>query len=399
MKNPLYKAFIDAGHAAGHPLTDDYNGRHQEGFGRMDMTVQNGVRCSAANAYLKPAMRRANLSVETHARTERVLFEGKRATGVAYRKGNTPIIARARREVILSAGAFGSPQLLMLSGVGPAAHLAEVGIDVVHDLKGVGENLQDHLEVWVQQACTQPVTLAGKLNPISKALIGLRWLLFRDGLGATNHFESCGFIRSRPEAPFPDIQYHFLPAAMSYDGTSAVKGDGFQVHVGHNKPKSRGRLRLRSADPAEKPSLLFNYLAHEDDRAGFRACVRLSREIFAQAPLDPFRGAEISPGPDVRSDDEIDAWVAATAETAYHPSGTCRMGAFDADPMTVVDPACRVHGLEALRVVDSSIMPTVTNGNLNAPTIMIGEKAADAILGRDPLAPSNAPFDTATASG
>ena len=390
MKNPLYRAFIEAGHAAGHPLTDDYNGRSQEGFGRMDMTVKGGRRCSAANAYLKPAMKRANLSVVTNARSRRVIFEGTRAVGVEYEKGGEVITVRATREVVLSAGAFGSPQLLMLSGVGPAAHLKDHGIAVVHDLPGVGENLHDHLEVWVQQACMQPITLASKLNPISKALIGMRWLLFKDGLGATNHFESCGFIKSGPTAPFPDIQYHFLPAAMSYDGKSAASGHGFQVHVGHNKPKSRGRLRLTSPDAAAKPSLCFNYLEHPDDRAGFRAAVRLTREIFAQTPLDPLRSGEIAPGDTVQSDDEIDAWVARTAETAYHPCGTCRMGD---DALSVVAPDGKVHGVSGLRVVDASIMPSVTNGNLNAPTIMIGEKLADAILGKDPLAPSNAPFD------
>jgi choline dehydrogenase len=390
MKNLLYRAFIDAGHAAGHPLTADYNGRSQEGFGRMDMTVKGGRRCSTANAYLKPAMKRSNLHVETGARTRRVVFEGLHAVAVEYERGGQVHVARATREVVLSAGAFGSPQILMLSGIGPAAHLKEFGIQVLHDLPGVGKNLHDHLEVWVQQACIQPVTLASKLNAFSKALIGARWLLFKDGLGATNHFESCGFIKSGPAAPFPDIQYHFLPAAMSYDGTSAAAGHGFQVHVGHNKPKSRGRLRLTSPDAAAKPSLFFNYLDHADDRAGFRAAVRLTRDIFAQAPLDPYRGGEIAPGEAVQSDDEIDDWVARTAETAYHPCGTCRMGT---DAQAVVAPDGKVHGVGGLRVVDSSIMPSVTNGNLNAPTIMIGEKLADAILGNDPLAPSNAPFD------
>jgi choline dehydrogenase len=390
MKNQLYRAFIEAGHAAGHPLTDDYNGQSQEGFGRMDMTVRDGKRCSAANAYLKPAMKRANLSVITGARTRRVLFEGTRAVGVEYEKGGEVVTVRAAREVVLSAGAFGSPQLLMLSGIGPAAHLKDHGIAVVHDLPGVGENLHDHLEVWVQQACTQPITLASKLNPISKAMIGMRWLLFKDGLGATNHFESCGFIKSGPAAPFPDIQYHFLPAAMSYDGKSAASGHGFQVHVGHNKPKSRGRLRLTSRDAAAEPRLHFNYLEHPDDRTGFRAAVRLTRDIFAQSPLDPYRGGEIAPGDAVQTDDEIDDWVARTAETAYHPCGTCRMGD---DAQSVVAPNGKVHGVSGLRIVDASIMPSVTNGNLNAPTIMIGEKLADAILGKDPLAPSNAPFD------
>jgi choline dehydrogenase len=385
MKNPLYKAFVEAGHAAGYPLTEDYNGFSQEGFGRMDMTVKDGRRCSAANAYLKPAMARSNLKVETGALTTGVVFDGRRATGVRYRKGGRDFAVSAAREVILSAGAFGSPQLLMLSGVGPAAQLREHGIEIVHDLPGVGENLHDHLEVWVQQECTQSITLTSALNPISKALIGLRWILFKSGLGATNHFESCGFIKSRADAPFPDIQYHFLPAAMSYDGKTAAAGHGFQVHVGHNKPKSRGRLRLRSAAAEDAPEMFFNYLAEEEDRAGFRAAVRLTRAIFATDPLAPYRGEEIAPGPDVTGDDEIDAWVAETAETAYHPCGTCRMGA---DAMAVAAPDGRVHGLEGLRVVDASLMPTATNGNLNAPTIMMAEKISDAVLGREPLPPS-----------
>lgn len=388
MKNPLYRAFVESGMKAGYLESGDYNGYQQEGFGRMDMTVRNGVRASTSNAYLKPAMGRSNLSVETYALTSRVLFEGKRATGIEYRKGGQTHQVTARREVILSAGAIGSPQILMLSGVGQAAHLKDMGIDVVHDLPGVGENLQDHLEVWVQQACTQPISLKSVLNPFSKMLIGARWFLFKDGLGATNHFESCGFIRSRAGVPYPDIQYHFLPVAMAYDGSSSATEHGFQVHVGHNKPKSRGRITLNSADPADKPKLFFNYLSEEEDRAGFRACVRLTREIFAQSPLDAYRGREMAPGVEVQSDDEIDNWVAETAETALHPSCACKMGT---DAMAVVDPETRVHGIEGLRVVDSSIFPTVTNGNLNAPTIMVGEKAADFILGKEQLAPSNAP--------
>ncbi len=388
MKNPLYGAFVEAGKKAGYLGTDDYNGYQQEGFGRMDMTVKNGVRCSTANAYLKPAMSRGNLNVEAHALTTRILLDGKKAIGVEYRKGGYLKQVRANKEVILSAGAIGSPHILMLSGIGPARHLNDMGIEVQHDLPGVGENLQDHLEVWVQQACTQPITLKSALNPFSKALIGARWFFFKTGLGATNHFESCGFIRSRAGLSFPDIQYHFLPAAMSYDGSSNATEHGFQVHVGHNKPKSRGRITLNSPDPADKPKLFFNYLSAEEDRAGFRACVRLSREIFAQSPFDPYRGREIAPGIDIMTDDEIDNWVADTAETAMHPSCACKMGT---DDMSVVDPETRVHGIEALRVVDSSIFPTVTNGNLNAPTIMVGEKAADIILGKGPLAPSNAP--------
>ncbi|WP_366656838.1 choline dehydrogenase [Fodinicurvata sp. EGI_FJ10296] len=379
MANPLYRAFIEAGRQAGYGETRDYNGERQEGFCRMDMTVRDGVRSSTANAYLKPAMGRENLDVEMHALTTRVIMEGRRAVGVEYRKGNKAYRVRARREVILSASAFNSPKLLMLSGIGPADELKAHGIDVVHDLPGVGGNLQDHLEVWVQQECTQPITLNGWLGPLAKAFIGSRWLLTKTGLGASNQFESNGYIRSRAGLKYPDIQYHFLAGAIAYDGSSAAKGHGFQVHLGHNKPKSRGRVSLNSADPAEAPKLVFNYLSEEEDKAGFRAGLHLTREIFAQPAFDPYRGAELSPGPGVSSNDEIDDWVAETAETAYHPAGTCRMGE-DAD--AVVDSECRVHGVEALRVIDSSIMPTLTNGNLNAPTIMIGEKGADHVLGR-----------------
>ncbi len=387
MANPLYRAFIDAGMQAGYIRSDDVNGYCQEGFGRMDMTVKNGVRWSTADAYLKPAMSRPNLRVEMHALSTRILFEGKRAVGVEYRQGGQTRQLRARREVILSSGPMNSPKLLMLSGIGNAAHLKEHGIDVLHHLPGVGENLHDHLEVWVQQACTQNITLNGKLDPISKFFIGAQWFFFKTGLGATNHFESNGYIRSRPGIPFPDIQYHFAAAAIGYDGKSAAKGHGFQAHLGPNKPLSRGRLSLNSADPEDAPKIFFNYLNHPEDRRVFRDGIRLTREIFAQPAFDPYRGREIAPGEGLQGDDELDNWVADNAETGYHPCGTCRMGS---DDMAVVDPQTRVHGIEGLRVADSSLMPFITNGNLNAPTIMMGEKAADHILGREPLAPSNA---------
>jgi choline dehydrogenase len=396
MKNPLYRAFIEAGKQAGYPETADYNGYQQEGFGPMHMTVKDGVRASTASAYLRPALKRPNLTVVTGALSERVVLEGRRAVGVAYLRGNARITARAAREVILCAGSIGSPQLLQLSGVGPGAVLGDAGVEVRHDLPGVGENLQDHLEVYFQFRCTQPITLNAKLNPWAKFLIGARWILFKDGLGATNHFESCAFIRSKAGVEWPDIQYHFLPAAMRYDGRAAFKGHGFQVHIGPNKPKSRGHLRITSPDPRAKPKVLFNYLAHEDDRAGFRACVRLTREIIGQKAFDPYRGAEIQPGEGISSDAAIDAWIRANAESAYHPSCTCKIGA-DGDPMAVLDPECRVRGLEGLRVVDSAAFPAITNGNLNAPTIMLAEKAADAIRGRAPLAPSNAPVYIAPA--
>ena len=390
MKNPLYRAFIEAGRQAGYLETADYNGQQQEGFGPMHMTVRGGVRASASNAYLKPALGRANLKVVGKALTKRIVLEGKRAVGVGYEHGGQSHLARATREVILAAGSIGSPQLLQLSGIGPGEVLRQAGVEVIHELPGVGANLQDHLEVYFQFRCTQPITLNAKLDPLAKFLIGARWILFKDGLGATNHFESCAFIRSRAGVKWPDIQYHFLPAAMRYDGKAAFKGHGFQVHVGPNKPKSRGSVRIASPDASDKPRVRFNYLEHEDDRAGFRACIRLTREIIGQDAFKPYRGPEIQPGEDVTSDEAIDAWVRANAESAYHPSCTCRMGA-DGDPLAVLDPACRLRGIEALRVVDSSIFPTITNGNLNAPSIMVAEKAADIIRGRAPLAPSNAP--------
>ena len=393
MKNPLYRAFIKAGEQAGYGYTEDYNGYRQEGFGRMDMTVRDGVRCSTAMAYLKPAMDRPNLDIQTHALTTRVIMDGKTAVGVEYRQGGKTLKVRARKEVILSASSFNSPKLLMLSGIGPADHLKEHGIEVVHDLPGVGRNLQDHLEVWVQQECTQKITLNSWLGPLAKAWIGANWLFLKRGLGTSNQFESNGYIRSRAGMKYPDIQFHFLAGAIAYDGSSAFKGHGFQVHLGANKPKSRGWVKLKSSDPEAPPEIVFNYFAEEEDREAFRAGLRWTREIFAQPALDEYRGKEVSPGPDVQTDEQIDQWLAETAETAYHPAGSCRMGT---DAMAVVDPECRVHGVRNLRVVDSSIMPTVTNGNLNAPTIMIGEKAADHILGRTPLrsdAPSFAPDD------
>ena len=394
MRNPLYRAFIEAGHQAGYPLTEDYNGCQQEGFGRMDMSVKNGIRWSTANGYLKPSLSRPNLRLEMHALTTRILFEDKRAVGVQYiDKAGRTVEARAEREIIISSGPVNSPKLLMLSGIGPAEHLREHGIEVLHDLPGVGENLHDHLELWIQQECTQPVSLNGILNPLGKLWIGAQWLLFKKGLGATNHFESNGYIRSRPGIPYPDIQFHFLAGAIAYDGSSASDGHGFQAHLGPNKPKSRGRLTLRSADPREAPRLFFNYLDDEDDRRVFRDGIRLTREIFAQPALEPYRGKELLPGENVQSDDELDGYIAQHAETAYHPCGTCKMGR---DPMAVVDPETRVHGIQGLRVIDSSIMPTITNGNLNAPTIMIGEKGADHVLGKGMLPASNAEAYKAT---
>ena len=392
MANPLYRAFVEAGEQAGYARTADMNGYRQEGFGPMDMTVHRGRRWSSANAYLKPARGRANLEVETGALATRLVLEGRRARGVEYRRGGALRRAGARREVILSGGPINSPQLLMLSGIGPAGHLRAHGIEPVHDLPGVGRNLQDHLELYVQQECTQPVTLHAATGLLQKALIGARWMLFRSGPGATNHFEAGGFIRSRAGVRWPDIQYHFLPLAASYDMSERVRCHGYQAHVGPMRSKSRGRVRLASPDPLAPPGVRFDYMSHPDDWAEMRACVRLTRELFARPAFDPFRGRELAPGPAVQSDGEIDAFVRETVQSAYHPCGTCRMGA---DALAVVDPDLRVRGMEGLRVIDSSVMPAITTGNLNAPTIMIAEKAADMVRGRAPLPPSDAPFHTA----
>ena len=387
MKNPLYRAFINAGVEAGYFETKDYNGEQQEGFGPMHMTVKNGVRSSTANAYLRPAMARNNLTVITHALVHKVLLDGKKAVGVRYERKGKIVDVKANKEVVLSAGPVGSPHLLQLSGIGPKAVLAAANIDVKHDLPGVGQNLQDHLEFYFQFKCKKPISLNGKLDWFSKLKIGVRWILTKKGLGATNHFESCGFIRSKASVEWPDLQYHFLPAAMRYDGKEAFAGHGFQVHIGHNKPKSRGHIKALSADPKAHPEILFNYLEHEDDREGFRACVRLTREIINQPALDEYRGEEIQPGTSIQSDEEIDTFVREFVESAYHPSCSCKMGT---DELAVVDPQTRVHGIDGLRVVDSSIFPTIPNGNLNAPTIMVAERAADIIRGRELLAPLNA---------
>jgi choline dehydrogenase len=386
--NPLYQAFIDAGVDAGYPSTQDSNAHQQEGFGPMDMTVKNGQRWSAANAYLNPVKKRPNLTVISRALAHKVLLENKRATGVEYEHGRSVTQAMAKKEVILCGGSIGSPTLLQHSGIGPTDVLKEANILQQHELPGVGENLQDHLEVYFQFHCKQPITLNGKLDLISKGLIGARWLLFKNGLGATNHFESCAFIRSRAGIMWPDIQYHFLPAAMRYDGTSMVDGHGFQVHVGPNKPKSRGQVKVVSNNIPDKPSIQFNYLQHEQDRADWRQCVALTREIISQPAMDAYRGDEIQPGIEIQSDESVDQWVKNNVESAYHPSCSCKMGADD-DHLAVVDSKCKVRGIAGLRVVDSSIMPTITNGNLNAPTIMIAEKASDMILGITPLEAPN----------
>lgn len=382
MRNPLYRAFVDAGVAAGYPETADMNGYQQEGFGPMFMTTRNGVRWSTANAYLRPTMRRPNLTVRTQALTETIQFKGKRAIGVRYRYRNRPHEARSEAEVLLSAGAINSPQILMRSGIGAAAALKDLDVAVQQDLPGVGENLQDHLEVYVQYACREPITLFSALKPWNQARIGIQWLTTRGGLGASNHFESGGFIRSEAGVPYPNLQYHFMPIALTYDGSVSADCHGFQAHVGPMRPESRGRVRLQSADPTTAPRIVFNYMATERDRREMRDAVRLTREVIEQSPMDRFRDRPLSPGPEVQSDAEIDAWVRAHGESAYHPSGTCRMGRSD-DAEAVVDADGCVHGVDALRVIDASIMPRITTGNLNAPTIMMAEKLADRIRGRD----------------
>ena len=385
--NPLFDAFITAGQQAGYPVTRDYNGAAQEGFGPMEATIYKGRRWSAANAYLKPAVRGGNVQV-IRAFARRVVIEQGRAVGVEVQRGGTVEVIRAAREVIICASSINTPKILMLSGVGAASHLAEHGIPLVADRPGVGANLQDHLEVYMQFAALQPITLFKYWNLWGKALIGAQWLLTGRGLGASNQFEACAFIRSRAGVEYPDIQYHFLPIAVRYDGKASAAGHGFQAHVGPMRAKSRGAVTLRSADPAAPPVINFNYMSQDQDWQDFRACIRLTREIFGQAAMQPHVKSEIQPGAAVQSDAEIDGFIRDHAESAYHPCGTARMGRRD-DPLAVVDPECRVIGVDGLRVADSSIFPQVTNGNLNAPSIMVGEKAADHILGRGMLARSN----------
>ncbi len=386
--SPLYKAFIEAGQEAGYPYTADMNGHCQEGFGPMQMTVRDGVRWSTWKGYLQPVLERDNLDLIARALTHRVTFEGNRASGVEFSRRGRTRHARATRRVILAAGSIGSPQLLMLSGIGPADHLREHGIDVRADLPGVGSNLQDHLELYVQQRCRQPVSLYPAVKPLNKVRIGMQWYLLHTGHGATNHFEAGGFIRSRAGVQHPDLQYHFLPMAVRYDGKSPISDHGFQGHVGPMRSKSRGTVRLASNDPRRHPVIDPKYMSHPEDWEEMRASIRLTREIFAQQALAPYAGGELAPGADATSDRELDAFIAQAAESAYHPSCTCAMGS---GPEAVVDGDTAVYGVEGLNVVDSSIMPSIASGNLNAPTIMLAEKAADTIAGRDPLPPSDAP--------
>ena len=379
MRNPLYRAFIDAGVDAGYGETLDYNGYRQEGFGQKFMNVDRGIRASTGYSYLKTAKKRANLTILKHALVSKIVFDGKTATGIQCEIRGATKLFGAKSEVILCAGAIGSPQLLQVSGVGSSVALKAADIEVVHDLPGVGENLQDHLEFNFQYRCKQPISLNSELGLFKKALIGARWLLFKTGLGRTNHFESCAFIRSRAGVKWPDIQYHFLPGAITYDGSVAFKGHGFQVHVGHNKPSSRGHVKAMSADVRQAPEILFNYLETEHDRQGFRDCVHLTREIMSQPSMDAFRGEVIQPTAEIQTDEQIDQFVRESVDSAYHPCGTCKMGI---DALAVVDAELRVHGLANIRVIDASVFPTIPNGNLNAPTMMLAERGADLIKGQ-----------------
>ncbi|CAG9416724.1 choline dehydrogenase [Providencia alcalifaciens] len=390
--NVLFHAMIEAGVQAGYPKTDDLNGYQQEGFGPMDRTVTpKGRRASTARGYLDQARARKNLTIVTQATTDTIEFEGKKAVSVKYYLGKhqQAHVAKARKEILLCAGAIASPQILQRSGVGPKAVLAQFEIPPVHYLEGVGENLQDHLEMYLQYECKQPVSLYPALKWFNQPMIGAQWLFKGTGIGASNQFEAGGFIRSSEKFAWPNIQFHFLPVAINYNGSNAVNQHGFQAHVGSMRSPSRGRVQIKSRDPHQHPSILFNYMSCEQDWEEFRAAIRITREIMAQPALDPYRGEEISPGKHIVTDEQLDQFVRERAETAFHPCGTCKMGS---DAMAVVDGEGRVHGIDNLRVIDASIMPLIITGNLNATTIMIAEKMADKIRGRDPLTPSQTPY-------
>lgn len=385
--NPLFDAFIEAAQQAGYPYTKDMNGYQQEGVGRMDMTIKNGRRWSAAMAYLRSAEKRPNVTVETGALTQRIILEGKRAVGIEFVQNGQVKRYRAEREVICSGGAINSPQLMMLSGIGPADHLREIGVKVEHDLPGVGQNLQEHLEMYIQQQCTKPITLYTYTKPVPMALAGVQWFLTRTGVCTSAHLEAGGFIRSQAGLEHPNLQFHFLPSTVNDHGRKNGTSHAYQVHIGNMRQASRGWIKLKSTDAREHPRIQPNYLMEEQDRREFRDAVKLTREIFAQKAFDPYRGPEINPGAHAKTDAEIDAFVRERGDSAYHPSCTCKMGT---DEMAVVDPQARVHGLDGLRIVDASIMPSVVSGNLNAPTIMIAEKCADMILGKQ-LPKANVP--------
>ena len=385
--SPLFRAFLEAVEEAGHPRTVDVNGYRQEGFNAFDRNVYRGRRQSAARAYLHPVLHRKNLNLITKAHATRLVMDGTRVTGVEYQcRGRRHVAAAA--EVVLCGGAINTPQLLQLSGIGPAAVLHDAGVSPIVDLPGVGENLQDHLEVYVQYACTQPVSMAPYLARWRRPWIGLQWL-FRQGPGASNHFEAGGFLRSNNEVRWPNLMFHFLPVAVRYDGSVPAAGHGYQFHIGPMFSNSRGWVRIQSDDPFQKPKLLFNYLSTQEDRQEWTEAIAVARNIMNQPAFAPFNGGEVSPGPDVQGDVAVLDWVRKDAETALHPSCTARMGT---DAMGVVDPSTmRVHGTQGLRVVDASVMPTLTNGNIYAPVMMTAEKSADLILENTPLPPSDAP--------
>jgi len=387
--NPLYDAFVEAGGQSGQGQTDDLNGYKPEGLSRLDSTKKEGRRCSAAVAHLKPALRRSNLTLQTDAMVQRILVEGNRAVGIEYKHGGVSHTVRAEKELILSGGAINSPQLLMLSGIGPADHLRSMGIEPKVDLPGVGQNLQDHPTVTVKYACTKPVTIYKVANPIRKVLAGTRWMLDRGGIASSNIWEAGGLVRGNADAPYPNLQYHFGPVGVEYEGTKIKLDQAYTVTIDQLRPTSKGHIALKSANPLDKPALHFNYMSTEHDRRELIEGVRAAREVMAQKAFDPYRGREIYPGPDGNTDADILAYIRSATETDYHPCATCRMGN---DPMAVVDEEMRVHGIEGLRVVDASVMPQITSANLNAPTQMIAARAADFIRGREQLAPFHANF-------
>jgi choline dehydrogenase len=390
--NPLFGAFFEAAVQAGYPRTEDVNGFRQEGFAPFDRNVRRGRRLSASRAYLHPVRSRPNLDVQTRAFVSRVLFDGNRAVGVEYTRGGGSARRAMGGEVILSGGAINSPQLLQLSGIGNADELRTLGVEVRQDLPGVGENLQDHLEVYVQHLCTQPVSMQPYMKWRYRPWIGFQWMFLRKGPGATNHFEGGGFVRSNEDVAYPNLMFHFLPIAVRYDGSQPAGDHGFQVHIGPMYSDARGWLKIRSTDPRQHPAMLFNYLSTDQDRREWVESIRVARSILNQPAMDPFNGGEVSPGPSVETDQEILDWVAKDAETALHPSCTAKMGPAS-DPTAVIDPLTMgVHGIEGLRVVDASVFPYVTNGNIYAPVMMVAEKAADLILGNSPAAPETVAF-------
>ena len=388
-KNPLDLAFVEAAKQAGYPTLPHYNANRQEGFAPAERTIYNGKRQSAAKTFLKPVLHRKNLTLITKALVRRVTLEettmaGKKATGILFDHKGKRHRATASESVVLAAGAINSPQLLMLSGIGNPRHLQNANIPCIHPLLGVGENLQDHLEIYLQYECLKPVSLYSYTSLLGKALVGAEWLFFKTGIGASNHFETLGFVRSSPRVAYPDIQFHFLPIAIRYDGTSPARCHGFQLHLGYMRSQSRGSVRVVSPDPQQPPEIRFNYMTHEQDFPLMRKAFKIGREIVEQKAMKPFKGRELAPGAQAQSNEALDAFFCQNAESAYHPCGTCRMGSVK-DKLAVVDPECRVIGIEGLRVADASIFPQITNGNTNAPSMMVGEKASDLILGKKPL--------------